>query len=35
MLHKDERWKYRLLTGVRRLTGVDLNHKNHGRVLRV
>jgi len=35
MLHKDERLKYRLLTGIRRLTGVDLNHKNHGRVLRV
>jgi hypothetical protein len=35
MLHKDERLRYRLLTGIRRLTGVDLNHKNHGRVLRV
>lgn len=33
--HKDERLKYRLLTGVKRLTGVDLNHRNHGRVLRV
>lgn len=34
-LHRDERWLYRLLTGVTRLTGVDLNHKNHGRVLKV
>lgn len=33
--HKDERWKYRLLTWVRRVTGIDLNHTNHGRVLRV
>lgn len=33
--HKDERFKYRLLTGLKRMTGVDLNHKNHGRVLRV
>jgi hypothetical protein len=33
--HKDERLKYRLLTGFKRLTGIDLNHKNHGRVLNV
>lgn len=33
--HKDERWKYRFLTAVRRVTGIDLNHTNHGRVLRV
>jgi len=33
--HKDERLKYRFLTGVARLTGLDLNHRNHGRVLRV
>jgi hypothetical protein len=34
-LHRDERWLYRFLTRVSRLTGVDLNHKNHGRVLNV
>jgi glycosyltransferase involved in cell wall biosynthesis len=33
--HKDERLKYRFLTGVARLTGIDLNHRNHGRVLSV
>ncbi len=33
--HKDELLKYRLLTGVARLTGIDLNHRNHGRVLKV
>jgi glycosyltransferase involved in cell wall biosynthesis len=33
--HKDERFKYRLLTGLTRFTGVDLNHRNHGRVLKV
>jgi hypothetical protein len=33
--HKDERPLYRFLTGLSRLTGIDLNHKNHGRVLRV
>ena len=33
--HKDERLKYRLLTGFKRMTGVDLNHRNHGRVLKV
>ena len=31
--HKDERLLYRLLTGVSRVTGIDLNHKNYGRVL--
>jgi hypothetical protein len=34
-LHKDERPLYRLLTRVSSLTGIDLNHKNHGRVLDV
>lgn len=33
--HKDERLKYRVLTGFKRLTGIDLNHRNHGRLLRV
>ncbi|MEQ9400389.1 MAG: hypothetical protein RJQ04_14600 [Longimicrobiales bacterium] len=33
--HKDERLKYRLLTAFRRATGLDLNHTNHGKVLRV
>jgi hypothetical protein len=33
--HKDERLKYRLLTGIERFTGLDLNHSNHGRILRV
>lgn len=33
--HKDERFKYRFLTGVKRMTGMDLNHRNHGRVLNV
>jgi hypothetical protein len=33
--HKDERLKYRVLTALAHLTGVDLNHRNHGRVLRV
>lgn len=33
--HKDERFRYRMLTALTRLTGVDLNHTNHGRVLRV
>ncbi len=32
--HKDERFKYRMLTALARLTGLDLNHRNHGRVLR-
>jgi hypothetical protein len=34
-LHKDERPLYRFLTGVSRVTGIDLNHKNWGRVLDV
>ncbi len=33
--HRDERPKYRLLTALKRVTGIDLNHTNHGRVLRV
>jgi glycosyltransferase involved in cell wall biosynthesis len=33
--HKDERLKYRLLTAFKRATGIDLNHRNHGRVLKV
>jgi hypothetical protein len=34
-LHKDERWRYRVLTALARATGIDLNHTNHGRVLDV
>ena len=34
-LHKDERLKYRVLTALSRWTGIDLNHTNHGRVLKV
>lgn len=33
--HMDERLKYRLLTSLERVTGLDLNHRNHGRVLSV
>jgi len=33
--HKDERFKYRMLTAFTRATGIDLNHSNHGRVVRV
>jgi hypothetical protein len=33
--HRDERRLYRALTAISRMTGVDLNHKNHGRVLDV
>jgi hypothetical protein len=33
--HRDERLLYRILSGMTRLTGVDLNHRNHGRVLDV
>lgn len=33
--HKDERPKYRMLTRLKRMTGIDLNHRNHGRVLDV
>jgi hypothetical protein len=35
MIHKDERLLYRFLSGLSRLSGIDLNHKNHGRVLDV
>lgn len=34
-LHKDERPKYRILSAIERWTGLDLNHKNHGKVIRV
>jgi hypothetical protein len=34
-LHRDERPWYRFLNGLSRLTGIDLNHTNHGKVLRV
>jgi hypothetical protein len=34
-IHKDERPLYRALTALSRLTGFDLNHKNHGRLLDV
>ena len=34
-VHKDERPLYRILTSLSRTTGIDLNHKNHGRVLDV
>lgn len=33
--HKDERLKYRLLSALEHWTGLDLNHKNYGRVIRV
>ncbi|MGE0157891.1 MAG: hypothetical protein AB7T31_00690 [Gemmatimonadales bacterium] len=33
--HKDERPLHRALTSLSRWTGLDLNHKNHGRVLDV
>lgn len=33
--HKDELLLYRVLTGISRLTGLDLNHRNHGRVVDV
>lgn len=33
--HRDERALYRLLTAASRVTGVDFNHTNHGRVLDV
>jgi hypothetical protein len=32
--HRDERFLYRVLSGVTRVTGIDLNHRNHGAVLR-
>ena len=34
-LQKDERRKYRVLSAIERWTGLDLNHKNYGRVIRV
>jgi hypothetical protein len=34
-IHKDERPLYRALTSLSKLTGIDLNHKNHGRLLDV
>jgi hypothetical protein len=34
-LLRDERPLYRFLTAASRLTGIDFNHKNHGRVLDV
>jgi hypothetical protein len=34
-IHRDERTLYRALSRISRMTGVDLNHKNHGRVLDV
>ncbi|UCF19265.1 MAG: hypothetical protein JSU87_15265 [Gemmatimonadota bacterium] len=34
-LHKDERRKYRLLSAIERWTGLDLNHKNYGRLIKV
>lgn len=34
-LHRDERLLYRFLTAASRLTGIDFNHKNYGRVLDV
>lgn len=34
-IHKDERFKYRALSAIARWTGIDLNHRNHGRVMRV
>jgi glycosyltransferase involved in cell wall biosynthesis len=33
--HKDERLGNRVLTAVKRATGIDFNHRNHGKVLRV
>jgi len=33
--HRDERPLYRFLTGLSRITGIDFNHKNYGRVLEV
>ena len=34
-IHKDERPLHRALTSLSRLTGLDLNHRNHGRLLDV
>ncbi len=33
--HKDERFRYRLLSAVERSLGIDLNHSNHGKILKV
>lgn len=33
--HRDEQLLYRVLTGLTRFTGIDLNHKNYRRVLKV
>jgi hypothetical protein len=35
LIHKDERALYRALSAIARRSGVDLNHKNHARVLSV
>lgn len=35
LVHKDERYVYRFLTAFSRLTRIDLNHRNHGRILDV
>ena len=35
MIHKDERALYRVLSALSGLSGIDLNHTNHGRVLDV
>lgn len=32
-LHKDERLKYRVLSALERWTGLDLDHKNYGRII--
>lgn len=34
-LHKDERLKYRVLSAIERWTGLDLDHKNYGRIIDV
>jgi len=33
--HKDERFKYRILSAIERGTGLDLNHRSYRRVLKV
>ncbi len=32
---KDERPKYRILSAIERWTGLDLNHKNYGKRIKV
>jgi hypothetical protein len=32
-VHRDERMLYRALTSLSSVTRIDLNHRNHGRVL--